>query len=338
MRNKDMTARSTVAARQVCALLDFAVSRGAKRSDLLKRARIDAVDLRDADERIPFDRYVALMRAAKTACDDPALALHFGEAIDLEDISIVGMVNGGDSLAAGGFDLMNRYGRLDFDLMGDGAPRFVMRDSWLIDERPDSNDFPELTECTFARMACTIRRYFGDRPFLMAVNVTHAEPAYRAEYDRILQVPVTFGSDQNALVLAAGAWTARAPAARPISDYAASVMTAHADALLEDLAKSDSMRGRVESALLSILHTGEANVESIARQLGLSRQTLFRKLKAEGVTFEKVLDELRRTIATKYLRGKNATVAEAAYLVGFSDAAAFSRAFKRWTGSSPGSY
>ena len=81
------------------------------------------------------------------------------------------------------------------------------------------------------------------------------------------------------------------------------------------------------------LHTGAASVDAIARKLGVSRQTLFRRLKAEGVTFEKVLDELRHAMALEYLGEKS--VNETAYLVGFSDAASFSHAFKRWTGHSP---
>jgi AraC-like DNA-binding protein len=67
----------------------------------------------------------------------------------------------------------------------------------------------------------------------------------------------------------------------------------------------------------------------------ISRQTLFRQLKAEGTTFEAVLDEMRHRLALQYLRGKKVSVNEAAYLVGFSEPAAFSRAFKRWTGISP---
>jgi AraC-like DNA-binding protein len=58
-------------------------------------------------------------------------------------------------------------------------------------------------------------------------------------------------------------------------------------------------------------------------------------LKDEGATFEKVLDELRHKMALDYLNGKKASINEIAYLVGFSEAAAFSRAFKRWTGKSP---
>jgi AraC-like DNA-binding protein len=66
-----------------------------------------------------------------------------------------------------------------------------------------------------------------------------------------------------------------------------------------------------------------------------SRQALYRNLKAEGVTFEQVLDELRHRMALQYLAGKRVSVHETAYLLGFSDATAFSRAFKRWTGRSP---
>jgi AraC-like DNA-binding protein len=86
---------------------------------------------------------------------------------------------------------------------------------------------------------------------------------------------------------------------------------------------------------MTILHTGDASVDIIAKKLGFSRQTLFRRLKAEGATFEKVLDELRHKMALHYLSGKKVSVNETAYLVGFSEPAAFSRAFKRWTGSSP---
>jgi AraC-like DNA-binding protein len=76
----------------------------------------------------------------------------------------------------------------------------------------------------------------------------------------------------------------------------------------------------------------------IADKLCCSRQTLFRKLKAEGVTFEQVLDELRRKLSLNYLNANKISVKETARLVGYSDSAAFSRAFKRWTGSSPRVY
>jgi AraC-like DNA-binding protein len=117
--------------------------------------------------------------------------------------------------------------------------------------------------------------------------------------------------------------------------YVFGILSEHADALLKALANSKSTRGRVESLLMPILHKGEVSMDAIAEKMGLSRQTLFRQLKAEGTNFEKVLDELRHQLALQYLRGKKVSVNETAYLVGFSEPAAFSRAFKRWTGVNP---
>jgi len=105
--------------------------------------------------------------------------------------------------------------------------------------------------------------------------------------------------------------------------------------LLKELEDADSLRAQIEHLLIPILHTGEASIDMIADKLALSRQTIFRKLKAEGTTFQELLDELRHKLALDYLSKSKASVHEIAYLLGFSDSTAFSRAFKRWTGYSP---
>lgn len=91
----------------------------------------------------------------------------------------------------------------------------------------------------------------------------------------------------------------------------------------------------VERHLEPLLASGPLGIDSVARELGYSRQTLYRRLKAEGVTYEEVLDGLRRRLALRLLREEGLSVKETAWRLGFSDPAAFSRAFKRWTGSSP---
>jgi AraC-like DNA-binding protein len=105
--------------------------------------------------------------------------------------------------------------------------------------------------------------------------------------------------------------------------------------LLDALRASDSVKSAVEKRLLAVLHTGDVSIAMIAAAMGMSRQTLYRRLKTEGVTFESTLDDLRRRMALDYLGARRVSVNETAYLVGFSDPAAFSRAFKRWTGRSP---
>jgi len=99
--------------------------------------------------------------------------------------------------------------------------------------------------------------------------------------------------------------------------------------------KRDSFRRRVEAELEPLLATGPIRIERIARALGCSRQTLYRRLKAEGLTFAQLLDDLRRRRALTLVRDAALPVKEIAWRLGFSDPAAFSRAFKRWTGRSP---
>jgi AraC-like DNA-binding protein len=325
----------TIAAGSLRALMDVAVAKGASREALAARAGIDPAEFQEQDKRVPFSKYVALMRAGKELCRDPALALHFGEAVDFAEMSIVGLIGRASETMADGFAQFNRYARLVVD-DGVGTDRLVLTRSaghlWVIDTLQYPNDFPEFAETSFARMVCTSRKWFPEAQFIKAVHFKHPAPEYRAEYDRVFQLPVVFESDKNALLTDEAWLTHRNPHA---SRYVFGILSAHAEELLKSLEQSKSTRGRVESLLMPILHTGEASVDVIAAKLGISRQTLFRRLKAEGVTFEKVLDELRHKLALHYLSGKKVSVNETAYLVGFSDPAAFSRAFKRWTGSSP---
>jgi len=95
------------------------------------------------------------------------------------------------------------------------------------------------------------------------------------------------------------------------------------------------LRMQIAAHLEPLLASGDIAIDSVARALGLSRQTLYRRLKAEGTTFEQVLDGLRRRLALRFIE-EGMAVKEAAWRLGFSDPAAFSRAFKRWTGRSPG--
>jgi AraC-like DNA-binding protein len=324
----------TVAAGLARGLMELAIDKGASQAELLARSGIAAEDLTDIDRRIPFAKYVALMRAGQELANDPALALHYGETNDMSRISIVGLIADACETMAEAMVQVNRLGRLvvEFDGPKDRF-KIVAKDGglWTVDTRENPNAFPELTESTFARAICGPRR-FGVTSLAKAVHVTHKAPAYRAEYERIYGAPVTFEAEWNA-VLMDEKWLSHKIAVQP--RYVFGILSEHADALLRSLENSKSTRGKVESLLMPILHKGDASIETIAEKMGFSRQTLFRQLKAEDTTFEKVLDELRHRLALQYLRGKKASVNETAYLVGFSEPAAFSRAFKRWTGTNP---
>ncbi|MDB5694032.1 MAG: AraC family transcriptional regulator [Alphaproteobacteria bacterium] len=326
----------TVAASVTRRMLELAVERGADRPALLDRAEIDPAALDDDDNRIPLAGHVALLRAAKELCGDPAFALHYGESVNLAEVSVVGLIGYACEMMIDAFVQLSRYSRLimDLDLGPQNRFQLVGDDAglWIVDGRPDPNDIPELTETAFAQMVSGTRR-FGDTPFVLEVRVTHADPGYAAEYERILGAPVTFRNNHNAMRIDP-AWTTKRIALQP--RYVFGILTRHADDMLGRLQSPATMRGRVERLVMPILHTGETGMEKIAGKLGCSRDTLYRRLKAEGATFESIVDALRHRLALDYLSGGKVSVNETAYLVGFSDPAAFSRAFKRWTGRSPG--
>jgi AraC-like DNA-binding protein len=317
-------------------LIGFAAGRGADRTALMSRAGLRPADLEDPDSRLPFETYITLMRAAQDLCGDPALALHFGEAVDLAEMSIVGLIMNASATMGDALAQMQRFGRLTLETEGlNDGPRFQVevRDGqlWMVDTRADPDAFPELTEGAFARLVCGPRRFLPE-PHVLEVQVSHPPPAYRAEYDRIFQCPVTFSSGWNALRLdpRIATWPV---ALQP--RYVFGVLTQKADSLLQALEDRKTLSSKVEAVLLPQLHTGEISADGVARTLGFSRQTLFRRLKSEGATYEQVLDTLRHRMAMRYLTGAKVSVNETAYLVGFSEPAAFSRAFKRWTGKSP---
>jgi AraC-like DNA-binding protein len=261
----------------------------------------------------------------------------------MQDISVVGLIGQAAETPEEARRQLNRYARLTLDeddVMISDRLEFVRHEGevWLKTTSSAYADNPLLTESTVAQCVCGAREMFGathDRskwPYPKAIHFIHREPSYRAEYDRIFGVPLIFGSHMNALLMDEELLSFNIPRA---NRYVFGVLSAHAEKLLRSLESSKTARGRVESLLMPILHTGEASMEAAAGKMGLSRATLFRRLKAEGTTFEQVLDELRHKLALHYLGGKKVSVNETAYLLGYSDPAAFSRAFKRWTRFSP---
>jgi AraC-like DNA-binding protein len=329
-------AGATVAAGISARVLELAVARGADRAALLEASQIEPERLRDHDARIPLARHMALIEAAKRLTGDAAFALHYGEAVDLAEVSVVGLIGHASETMLDAFAQLARYSRLMADLdMGPGERFQLVRDDaglWIVDNRSNPDLYPELTEIAFAQMVSGTRR-FGDTPFVLAVELAHADPGTAAEYERILGAPVRFGRSRNAMRIDP-AWLTRRIAVGP--SYAFGILTRHAEGLLERLDREETMRGRVERLILPVIHKGGVSMAGIAERLGCSRDTLYRRLKEEGTSFEATLGELRRRLALEYLAAGKASVNEIAYLTGFSDPAAFSRAVKRWTGHSPG--
>ena len=117
-------------------------------------------------------------------------------------------------------------------------------------------------------------------------------------------------------------------------DFIAAGLTAK----LSDLVSEASMAERVRRVLHEMLPAGQSSIEEVANRLAISKRSLQRKLAEELSSYQQVLTATRRDLAQAYLSRSSASLVEIAYLLGFQDGTSFIRAFRDWTGKTPGDY
>lgn len=114
----------------------------------------------------------------------------------------------------------------------------------------------------------------------------------------------------------------------------------HAQDLLESpQLEEDTYAYRVQQRLLRQLRDDTPGIEVVAEQMAMSVRSLQMKLKEEGTSYQKILNDVRRSLAIAYLKQEpRVSKGEIAHMLGFSEISVFSRTFKKWTGKSPSEY
>jgi AraC-like DNA-binding protein len=171
----------------------------------------------------------------------------------------------------------------------------------------------------------------GLPPMAQSVFFTHPRPRNVAKFESVFRVAVHFDAERDHAVFLPGAFDVPLPQADPVL---CSLLARHADKLLERAAPTPPLLERVRRAIANELRGGLPTVGQIAPVVGIPERTLRRRLEREGVSFQGILDDMRRELALSYLEQPDIELEEAAYLLGYSEASAFRRAFKRWTGKS----
>ena len=189
---------------------------------------------------------------------------------------------------------------------------------------------PALTEFGLCLTATRLDNWFGRRP--REAWFRHAAQGPAAEYERLLGCLVRF--EQPRAALRFDDETLEAPS-RQHDPRLFQILEAHAARVLAEMPATASLRERVSRAVVERLREGEPGVADVARALATSERSLQRKLQAEGVSFRDVVDEARHKLAVVYLGDAALSLTDVACLLGYSEAAAFTRAFKRWTGQAP---
>ncbi|HEX2660618.1 MAG TPA: AraC family transcriptional regulator ligand-binding domain-containing protein [Polyangia bacterium] len=189
---------------------------------------------------------------------------------------------------------------------------------------------PQLTEFGLALVTSRVRLWFDQRP--REIWFTHGAQGAAAEYQDVLGCPVRFERERNALRFDDDAL--EAPAQRHDPNLFR-LLEAHAEKVLAEMPATATLRERVRREVVRHLREGEPSIAAIAATLTTSERSLQRKLQTEGVSFRDVVDEARHKLAVVYLSDPTLTLTDVACLLGYSEGAAFTRAFKRWTGSAP---
>ena len=166
------------------------------------------------------------------------------------------------------------------------------------------------------------------------LHFTFGRPRGAKKDDAIFDCPVRYGQPENKLVFDAG-WLNGTPNLG--NEVTFSEVSALCDRLLRELELNTGLAGRVRQIFLACM-SQPTSFDLIARRLKMSPRTLRRKLEQEGTSFRELIDALRAHAAIKYVRDTDLTIEDIAFALGFSDAAAFRHAFRRWTKSAPHEY
>ena len=175
------------------------------------------------------------------------------------------------------------------------------------------------------------RLNFGEDLKPVAVNFMHAEPPCAEKYFALFKSPVRFSADRDSITFSLADVDKYLIGANPqLARLNDQVMVDY----LAKLNKGDII-DRVTSVIVDMLPSGGVVDEKVAEILHMSVRSLQRRLKEVGTTFRTLLDTVRKDLASTYVHDPDIELAEVAFLLGFSDQSAFSRAFRRWTGNSP---
>jgi AraC-like DNA-binding protein len=163
------------------------------------------------------------------------------------------------------------------------------------------------------------------------VSLTY-EPDDISEIEELLGCEVRAKASWSGWAVQHDMWDLRLRRRDPVLQ---ALLERQADAMATRTPVVRGLAGDVRRTLASRLARGEAEMELVARDLAMSSRTLQRRLAAEGLSYHELLDRGRRETAETCLGDSSLAIAEVAYLTGYSEPAAFHRAFRRWTGVTP---
>jgi AraC-like DNA-binding protein len=313
-----------------------AAAAGVEPAALLAAAGIEPGALADPDGRLPRAIEARMWREAVRLTGDEGFGLHLSERLPVEGFGALGFAVRSSATVGEAYARAIRYTRLmvhgpAIEMQIDGAVARIRHDP------PPGEPLPSRHAVEFLMTNLVfIARHGADPAFMpRAARFRHAAPARADEHRRLLGAGVRFGQDRDELIIE------RAVLARPqvYAEPALSVvLDEHLSARLAALPQDGGLLSSARAAILADLAHGEPALSAVAARLSMSPRSLQRRLQEAASSLSALIDELRAELAVRYLRESRESIAEVAFLLGFSEVSTFHRAFKRWTGVTPAAY
>lgn len=322
-------------------LLAYAVQRDADVDELCRLVGINFNNIRQGtDPDLTAQQFDDLWRHAEQITGDPLLGLHLGESMRLAALGVVGEIiqnsrTIGEALthAAAFLGLITDLFTLTVTCKG---KNFTM---YFEPVAPQAKEYPyAFRHMLDLAMVFSLHEVDGLILAKMSPQAVTLPPHaihHQAEYSRVLRCQPAKTPGSCRLVFDAAFWY------EPIvlADYTLQKeLLRKAEALRHAGGSPQLLKEKIAAYLLGHAYLGVPSLEQLAANFNTSTRSLQRRLQLEGVTYQELADTMRQSLALHYLEAGQYAVKEVAYMLGYNELSAFTRAFRRWTGTTPAQY
>ncbi|WP_229369995.1 AraC family transcriptional regulator [Fibrivirga algicola] len=324
----------------VLALLDYAARKNAPTDQLctligLDPDRLKQPGLLGLTARQIDDLWTNAARLTK----DPLFGLHFGESMQLTALGVVGGLVQTSRTIGEALTQAAAFTNLITDVV---SLSFSRTTDWIVIDFLPNKARWEVAPVAFQQqmdlfMAFTLHELDGlVLRRVCPIQVTYpVDPVYKVEYERVLRCPDLVQAGGYQLKLDGTYWDEPISTANYDMQQLWLKQAAERTPISQNIA---TLSARITQHLLTNAYLGIPTLEDMAANLNISPRSLQRKLQEEGVSYQQLADSVRKTVAIQYLDTKKYPIKEIAYLLGYNELSAFTRAFKRWTGCPPVHY
>jgi AraC-like DNA-binding protein len=300
---------------------------------LLSRVGLTLDQIDDPELRIDARKQIAFLEVVAEALNDKCLGFSLAAEFDCRDLGLLYYVMASSDTLGSALERASHYSRITNEAIV-LQYREALEPSLRFNYSgiPRHADRQQIEFCVVAMVR--VCRLLRSRQFLPSrVSLMHSRSEGISGFARFLGDDVEFGSYDDEIAFPAG--SAKWVLVNADPRLSKILLKVCEESVNARKITSGAFRIIVENAIAPLLPHGQAHAHLVAKKLGMSERTLLRRLAEEGATFIEVLQQLKASLAGRYLEDDDMPISRIAWLLGFEDTSSFSHACRRWTGKSP---